>query len=149
MTAPIACSLPNKALRARKAALRDGLVKAILATNQLEDGVEFALPASAAEDAQAFVEFERSCCGAASYKLRPDDDRVWVEIRGPAGTAERFTQAVEPAKKPQKKRSWLKVLGAISVGVLFIVCAAEAIAISAAVGLAAIVRRWWRKYSAA
>lgn len=101
---PIACSLSTPELRLRERDVRDRLARYLTGAEDLEDGIALRLaPADEVlADAEAFVDFERRCCGFATFALRREDegDGLWIEIRGPEGTKtffEELLQNVRPA----------------------------------------------------
>jgi hypothetical protein len=89
---PIACTLDEAALRQRRAEIRAGIARQVAVTLELSDGLAFGFPASPALRAELdeFVAFERACCGFADFQVRagPEADRLWLEVRGPEGTAD-------------------------------------------------------------
>lgn len=82
----VACTLPLEDRNRRRAEIRRDLVPFVLETRDLDDGLALRFPAERRGDVEAFVDFERGCCGFAGFEVRSSDDGVWLEIRGPAGT---------------------------------------------------------------
>lgn len=68
----------------------------ITKVEDLDDGIAVRLAPleDARAEAAAFVDFERQCCGFATFELRCDeaDDALWIEIRGPEGTKAFFDE---------------------------------------------------------
>ncbi|HSF15023.1 MAG TPA: hypothetical protein VLK65_05680 [Vicinamibacteria bacterium] len=93
---PVACSLPPLELRLRVGAIREGIARRISAVEDLEGGFALRLAPldEALPEARAFVDFERQCCGFATFELRRDEaaDALWIEIRGPEGTKRFFEE---------------------------------------------------------
>ncbi len=94
------CSLPADQLAAREEELHNGLAKRIVAAREMPDGIALGFPhgADVRAEIDAFIAFESQCCSFASYEVRshPGDERLWLEIRGPAGTHGLMRRLVPP-----------------------------------------------------
>ena len=94
---PIACTLSDADFRQRREELLQTVVRAVVKTQELEDGFAYCFPSEGkwiAELSQ-FITFERECCPFLQFALRvePENGPVWLELTGPAGTKE-FLQSV-------------------------------------------------------
>ena len=90
----VCCSLSEEQLRERRKELRTGLVRRILDSRDLAEGIEFRFDANAENDdaLREFIRVEEGCCGFATYSTRREGSALWLEIRGPEGTREIFAQ---------------------------------------------------------
>jgi hypothetical protein len=136
----VACSLAEQARRRRAEELRGGLLGRIERVRDLPDGVALRFPAADLDAVREFAAFESGCCGFASFEIRPEGggEFLWLEIRGPAGTAE-FVHGWLPAAPTERDSNRLLRSGLVSVagaaGALLL-CATPALALLlGAVGL--------------
>ena len=100
------CSLPADQLTERKEELRNGLAKRIVAARELPDGIAlgFRPGADVRAEIDAFIAFESRCCSFASYEMdsHQGDERLWLEIRGPAGTHGLMRRLVPPTVEVER-----------------------------------------------
>ena len=91
MTTAIACDMSalSEGERERHAAARDAWVAAVLARKDLEEGLEFRLPATPQllTTVAEFIGFERRCCPFFTFEVHVDSGPEMVfRLTGPAGT---------------------------------------------------------------
>ncbi len=95
----VACSLPEDQLAERRQALRAGLLCRLVEARDLDQGVALRFAPGDAAEVEAFVAFERGCCGFATYRVRAEPDALWLEITGPEGTGAFLRRMVAPAER--------------------------------------------------
>ncbi len=97
------CTLQEDARRVRREELRRDFVPRIRAARRLPDGLAlgFETDAETQEVVDDFVAFEQDCCSFARFTTYRDaaNSRLWLEIRGPEGTAELLRQIIPESVK--------------------------------------------------
>ncbi len=89
---PVACTLGDSALAARRDGLMATLLQRAHAHDELPSGHRFSFPAT--DDTLALlvrtIEAERRCCRFLRFQItvEPDEGQMSVELTGPAGTRE-------------------------------------------------------------
>ncbi len=145
---PEVCTLSPESLRRRTEDLRHKLLPRIVRSKTGEHGFSFALPLDEASvaDAEAFVDYERQCCGFARFECRVEESEtlVWVDVttgashRGALADMAEMLRAEAP--KRDSSRPWLTLGGwGVLTGVLGLACCATPmVAVAAAtLGLSA------------
>ena len=86
MDQPIACTLTADAFRDRTVALAELADHALRERVPIPGGerLTFAGDAATERDLRAVVEAERACCAFLDLDLRRDDDRLVLDVTGPA-----------------------------------------------------------------
>lgn len=86
---PIACSLTDAELQARRSEVLERAKAAVLETRELEDGYAYRFPSEDPWLKELFniVSLERQCCPFLDFKLTVEAGQgpVWLELTGPAG----------------------------------------------------------------
>ena len=89
---PIACSLEDRALAERTAALRTGILATADAVERLADGYRWRFRSEAGLFARlgAVIDAERQCCRFLRFAIEtePGLGKVTLEVTGPSGTAD-------------------------------------------------------------
>lgn len=87
---PVACSLPDRALAERGAALRAGVLARARRVELLEDGMRWTFEGTTDLLAELgpVIDAERACCRFLRFRITVADDLgdVVVEATGPPGT---------------------------------------------------------------
>ena len=87
----VACSLPDAAQTERLAELMKELLGRVQGIAEIADGyrLRFAGDTSTRTEIDAFIAFERECCGFMTYTVVDTrDGEVALELTGPQGTKE-------------------------------------------------------------
>ena len=89
---PIACSLTDKELQARRKYYLDKAAGRLIDSTELENGVRFRFPleTSVLRDLTEIIDLERQCCPFLNFKLSLEagNDFVSLELTGDDGTKE-------------------------------------------------------------
>lgn len=91
----VRCTLPEDEQQTRRAELRRGFSRRIVAAKEISGGIALALPLEAEAEARDFIDFEQGCCGFAGFALRREAGALVLEIRGPEGTRD-FVRGLLP-----------------------------------------------------
>lgn len=87
---PLACSLSDPELRARRDGVLADLRRAALECRRLPDGLALRFGAEPGQVARLaeVIELERQCCRFLRLELvvMPADGPIWLRLTGPAGT---------------------------------------------------------------
>lgn len=87
---PVACTLTDQDLAARRQHLLAALFPYVEAQELLDDGYAWRFGGSDERwaDLAAFVQFERRCCGFLRFELiaEPQQGPLWLKATGPPGT---------------------------------------------------------------
>lgn len=138
---PNACTLSPESFRRRSEELRQSLLPRVVRLKTGDRELSFALPLDQANvaDAEAFVAYERKCCGFARFacRLEPSENLVWVDVTTDASyraALREWAQRLE-AEAPRQggSRPWL-ALGAggiVAAAVGLACCATPMVAIVA------------------
>lgn len=93
---PVACTLAEPELAARRAGVLGDVRRRALEAQWLADGARLRFPAEAETLSllATFVDLERRCCAFLRFELtvEPGGGPVWLALTGPPGTRE-FLQA--------------------------------------------------------
>ena len=93
---PVACTLAEPELAARRAGVLGDVRQRVLEAQWLADGARLRFPAEAETLSllATFVDLERRCCAFLRFELtvEPGGGPVWLALTGPPGTRE-FLQA--------------------------------------------------------
>lgn len=85
---PIACLLSERDLAARSEEIKQTLLSAVEATEELPDGVAFRFPGDdhSLSRIVEFVAAERRCCPFFTFEIvvTPGGDAIWLKLRGSA-----------------------------------------------------------------
>jgi len=89
---PIACELAANEIAARREGLLPGLIARAQERIDLPDGFRwrFAAGSEVLSAITQAIDLERQCCKFLNFVLivEPDAGPIWLEVTGPAGTAE-------------------------------------------------------------
>jgi hypothetical protein len=87
---PIACTLGDDALRARKSGLLASVIALATKTTEIETGYRWEFTAEALPEIIAMIDAERRCCRFLRFAVtvEPDFGPIVVELTGPSGTRE-------------------------------------------------------------
>ena len=96
---PIACTLTEDGLRARKAGLLARVTTVARNRTLIETGLRLEFGADALTDVAAMIDSERHCCRFLRFALtvEPDLGSVVLELTGPAGTREFLQGLLAPS----------------------------------------------------
>ena len=87
---PVACSLTDAELQARRSEVLEKAKAAVLEIKELENGCRYRFPSSDLWLKELFnvVSLERRCCPFLNFKLTVEagDGPIWLELTGPVGT---------------------------------------------------------------
>jgi hypothetical protein len=94
-SAPVACTLAEPELRARRAGLLAEVQRGIRERRRIRGGWAFRFPPEGRwlETLAGLTALERECCRFLRFRLtaEPDGGPLWLEVTGPRGTA-RFVE---------------------------------------------------------
>jgi len=92
---PVACTLPEPEMRARRAGLLAHVRAGVRARRRIRGGWAFRFPPEARwlETLAGLTAVERECCRFLRFRLtaEPEGGPLWLEVTGPRGTA-RFVE---------------------------------------------------------
>jgi hypothetical protein len=101
---PVACSLTEPELAARRAGVLADVRLAREEARWLPDGVALRFAAEPERLAllATFIELERQCCAFLRFRLtvEPGGGPVWLELTGPPGTREFLESELSPPQTP-------------------------------------------------
>ena len=78
------CSLSDHEKTRRRAELAEGLMGRVSEVRELPDGyaLRFDSTDERRDEVEAFVEFERRCCGFLGFEVRAQGDELWLSVTG-------------------------------------------------------------------
>lgn len=89
---PVACTLTDPDFRARRDGILAALARDCLERRPLESGLALRFAPAPGQVARLteLIELERQCCRFLEIRLTvtPGEGPIWLELSGPAGTAE-------------------------------------------------------------
>ena len=97
---PVACSLSEPELAARRAGVLGDVRRSALEARWIADGVQLRFPAEPAVLSllATFIDLERRCCAFLRFQLavEPGGGPVWLTLTGPPGSREFLSAELEP-----------------------------------------------------
>ena len=98
---PIACTLSEDELLELSEGVLADIIGGFEESNELPDGYELRFPGSAewAAKLTEFIANERACCSFLAFELvfQPNQDPIWLRLRGPEGAKEFMKGMLSPA----------------------------------------------------
>lgn len=89
-TLPIACTLTQPELQARRSAVLNKFKDAVLEVKEMETGYAYRFPTDVKSIAELadLITSEHLCCAFLRFNLivEPGDGPIWLELSGPDGT---------------------------------------------------------------
>ena len=138
------CTLPPEELRARVASLRTELLPLVRRRQQLSDGIAWEFDSGSAMRARldAFVEFERQCCGGVTFEIAELSDaaRLRLSVRGPDAAAFEALggprDAAAQGATPGRGVAQAATAGVVGVVASLLLCCGLPLAVASVLGVA-------------